>query len=90
MTTDAADSLLEFPCDFPLKVVGEAHDDFDALVVAIVRRHVVDLHEGAVRAKASRQGKYVSLTVTIRAESRAQLDALYAELSAHARILMVL
>lgn len=90
MNTGLADSLLEFPCDFPIKVVGQAHEDFDALVVAIVRRHVNDLSEGAVRAKPSRQGRYVSLTVTVRAESRAQLDALYTELSAHARILMVL
>ena len=86
----SADSLLEFPCEFPLKVMGLAEDGFDALVVAIVRRHVADLAEGAVRATPSSQGKYVSLTVTVRAESRAQLDGLYTELSGHERILMVL
>ncbi len=86
----SAESLLEFPCDFPLKVMGLAGEDFDALVVAIVRRHVASLGEGAVRATPSRQGKYVSLTVTVRAESQAQLDGLYTELSAHERILMVL
>jgi uncharacterized protein len=84
------DSLLEFPCDFPLKVMGIAAEDFDALVVAIVRRHVDDLREGAITAKESRNGKYVSLTVTIQAQSQQQLDDLYVELSTHQRVLMVL
>ncbi len=83
-------SLLEFPCEFPIKVMGLASHDFDDLVVEIVRRHITDLQEGAVRAKPSGAGKYVSLTVTVQAESQGQLDALYMELSAHERILMVL
>ena len=86
----SADSLLEFPCDFPLKVMGIAAGDFDQLVLAIVRRHVAGLDPAAVRATPSRQGKYVSLTVTVRAESQAQLDGLYSELSGHERVLMVL
>ncbi|MBX9605552.1 MAG: DUF493 domain-containing protein [Gammaproteobacteria bacterium] len=86
----SSDSLLEFPCDFPLKVMGLAAADFDALVRGIVGRHVAGLAPDAVRVTPSRQGKYVSLTVTVRAESQAQLDALYTELSAHERVLMVL
>ncbi|MGE3847906.1 MAG: YbeD family protein [Gammaproteobacteria bacterium] len=86
----SSDSLLEFPCDFPLKVMGLATADFPVLVRGIVDRHVVGLAADAVRATPSRQGKYVSLTVTVRAESQAQLDALYTELSAHERVLMVL
>ncbi len=84
------ESLLEFPCDFPLKVMGLKTDDFDALVVAIVRKHVDDLREGAISAKQSRNGKYVSITVTIQAQSQAQLDGIYMELCRHERILMVL
>ncbi len=84
------DTLLEFPCDFPLKVVGHAAVDFHALVVEIVRRHCRDLADDAVRARASSGGRYTSLTVTVRAHSRDQLDGLYRELSAHERILMVL
>lgn len=84
------DSLLEFPCDFPLKVMGRAGEDFDLLVVEIVRRHAPDLKEGAVRQNTSRKGNYVSVTVDLRARNRAQLDALYRELSAHERVLMVL
>jgi putative lipoic acid-binding regulatory protein len=89
-TPQPGESLLVFPCDFPIKVLGEAAADFDALVVSIVRRHVPDLREGAVTSKASRQGRYVSVTVTVQARSQAQLDALYVELSGHERVLMVL
>jgi uncharacterized protein len=85
-----AETLFEFPCDFPLKVMGIAADDFDALVVAIIRKHVDDLREGAIKAKRSRRGKYVSITVTIQAQSRDQLDGIYTELCRHERILMVL
>jgi hypothetical protein len=84
------ESILEFPCDFPIKVMGEAIADFDNLVAEIVLRHVADLREGALRSRASSGGKYVSITVTIQAESQEQLDNLYRELSAHERVLMVL
>ena len=85
-----SESLLEFPCDFPIKVLGLADRGFDSLVVAIIRRHAGDLREGAIASKASRGGKYVSITVTIQAASREQVDRLYVELSSHERILMVL
>ena len=83
-------SLLEFPCDFPLKVMGLATDDFDLLVVELVLKHVDELREGAVQRRDSKQGKYTSVTVTIEATSQEQLDAVYRELSSHARVLMVL
>lgn len=82
--------MLQFPCDFPLKVMGLAAADFDALVIEIVQRHVPALREGAVQTRSSSQGRYVSVTVTIQAQSQQQLDALYRELTAHARVLMVL
>ena len=64
--------------------------DFDSVVVSIVRRHVEDLGEGAIRSKQSRHGKYVSITVTFQAQSQQQLDRLYTELCAHEQVLMVL
>jgi len=70
--------------------MGLATDDFDALVAEIVIRHVGGINEGAVAIRASRNGKYVSVTVTFRAQGQDQLDALYRELSGHERILMVL
>ncbi|MCB1759009.1 MAG: DUF493 domain-containing protein [Gammaproteobacteria bacterium] len=84
------ESLLEFPCRFSLKAMGLAGDDFDALVVEIVRRHVPDLHEGSVKSRPSSAGKYLSITVTFEAESRAQLDAIYQDLTDHERVLMSL
>lgn len=83
-------SLLQFPCEFPLKVMGLAQDNFDALVVGIVRRHVAHLGEGAVAVRASREGKYHCVTVTFTALSRDQLDGLYRELTSHPHILFVL
>lgn len=70
--------------------MGEATFGFDALIVGIVRQHVPDLNEGAVSVRESRGGKYLSVTVTIRATSKAQLDEIYMALSSHERVLMVL
>ncbi len=87
----AADKpLLEFPCHFPLKAIGKDVDDFEALVLSIVRRHVGPLAEGASSTRLSGGGKYLAVTVTFVAESQAQLDALYGELGAHERVLMLL
>lgn len=84
------ESALQFPCDFPLKVMGRASPGFDALVVEIVLRHVGDLREGAISMRASSNGNYLSVTVTVQAQSQDQLDNLYRELSGHERVLMVL
>lgn len=86
----SSESLIEFPCEFPIKVMGLLAQDFDALVVEIVRRHVTAIEDGAVRVKPSRAGKYVSLTVTVWVETQQQLEGLYTELSGHERVLMVL
>ncbi len=88
METD--ESLLRFPCEFPIKAMGRAEDDFDALVVALIRQFSPDLMEGAVRTRASKEGRYVSVTVTIQAQSREQLDNIYLALTAEKRVLMAL
>lgn len=84
------ESLIEFPCDFPIKVMGRAADDFEAVVVEIVRRHAPDLGEGAVQVRDSKAGNYLAVTVTVRATSRSQLDNIYLELTAHQQVLMAL
>ncbi len=84
------DSPLEFPCDFPIKAMGKAVENFDSLVVGIVRKHSPDLREGAVKTRLSKGGNYVSVTVTIQARSRAQLDSIYMDLTANEQILMAL
>lgn len=88
MTDD--ETLLEFPCEFPIKVMGRCEEHFDALVVEIVRKHCPDLLEGAVRSRLSKEGNYVSVTVTIQARNRDQLDRIYMDLSAHDKVLMAL
>lgn len=86
----AADTLLTFPCDFPIKVVGRGDADFDALVIAIVQRHAPDLDLARVLGRNSRHGNWRAVTLVVRATSQAQLDALYGELSAHERVTMAL
>ncbi len=84
------ETLLEFPCDFPLKIVGETHADFVQTITEVVIRHAPDFDAATITQKASSGGKYVSLTCTVRATSKAQLDDLYRELSAHPMTSVVL
>jgi putative lipoic acid-binding regulatory protein len=84
------ETLIEFPCDFDIKAMGPTSDDFDAIVVDIVRRHVDDIKEGAVNSKQSSGGKFTSVTVTIYVTSKPQLDAIYQDLSAHEQVKYVL
>lgn len=83
-------TLLEFPCDFPIKVFGLDDGGFDALIVGIIRRHVADLLEGAVNSRPSRGGKYLAVTITVKVENREQLDAIYRDLTAEPSVLMAL
>jgi len=80
----------EFPCEFPIKVMGKNHPDFEATVLAIVRKHVPDLGEGAVKSRPSKGDKWLSVTVTFTARSKAQLDALYLELNGCEQVVMTL
>ena len=84
------DSLLEFPCDFPLKIMGLSEPDFADQVVEVILRHAPDFEPASIEVRASSAGKYVSLTATIRAGSRAQLDALYQDLTSHPAVKVVL
>lgn len=84
------ETLLEFPCEFTIKAMGLATPEFDALVVEIVHRHAPDLGEGAVRTRASKGGKYLSVTVTVNATSKKQLDTIYQALTDHELVLMSL
>jgi len=84
------DSLLTFPCVFPMKVMGRREDGFAQVVSDIVLKHAPDFHPETIEMRSSKQGRYLSLTVTINARSREQLDALYSELSKHPMVTMVL
>lgn len=84
------ESLLRFPCDFPIKIMGAGDFDLRWLAVGLIRRHAPDLDEARVRVRDSRTGRYQSVTVVVRARAREQLDAIYRELSGHPQIALVL
>ena len=83
-------SLLEYPCDFPIKILGHTQAGFAQAVLEIVQRHAPDFSGETVSMKASKRGKYLSVTCVIRATSREQLDRLYRELCDHPMVVMVL
>lgn len=84
------ETLLEFPCQFPIKVMGTNSADFENDIVVITRRFVPDLGEAAVKSRASSGGKYLSVTVTFTATSKAQIDNLYRAMNTHPDVKMVL
>ncbi len=85
-----SESLVEYPSDFPLKIFGAQHPELAQSVLEVVMKHAPDYDAASMEMRASRTAKYISLTCTIRATSRAQLDALYRELCAHPLVKMVL
>ena len=83
-------SLLKFPTSFPVKIMGKEEPGFHDAVTEILARHVKAEHTLSVTRQPSKEGRFVSITVTIQAQSREQLDALYRDLSAHHLVLMAL
>ena len=77
-----SETLLEFPCRFPIKAMGPSCDELEVAVLTILRRHVKDISEGAISIRPSKNGRFTAITVTITARSKAQLDAIYMELTA--------
>ncbi len=83
-------SLIEYPSDFPLKILGHTRPGFAQAILAVVKKHAPDFEDSTLAMKSSRKGKYLSVTCVIRATSREQLDALYQELCDHPMVVMVL
>lgn len=84
------ETLLEFPTEFPIKVMGRREGDFAQGVMEIVLRHSPDFDPKTMEMRPSSKGKYLGLTVTVQAKSREQLDALYRDLCSHPAVVMVL
>jgi putative lipoic acid-binding regulatory protein len=84
------ESLLMFPCSFPIKVMGRRQEGFAQTVLEVVLRHAPDFDPAGMEMRPSAKGTYISLTCTITANSREQLDALYRELSGHPLVSIVL
>ena len=87
---DPEKSLIEYPCDFPIKIMGAMQENFAETMVEVVTLHDPDFHSGKMDMRPSTKGNYLSLTVTVRATSREQLDNLYRALSSHPMVKIVL
>ena len=85
-----AATLIDYPCNFPIKILGHTRAGFAQAVLEVVQRHAPDFDGAAMEMRPSRKGKYLSVTCVIRATSREQLDALYRELCDHPMVVMVL
>ena len=89
-THDSAASLIEYPSDFPVKIMGQRHDEFAAIMVELVLRFDPDFSADKLEMRPSSQGNYLALTAMVRATSRAQLDDLYRALTSHPMVKVVL
>ena len=87
---DGSDDLFQFPCDFPIKVMGRDSEAFRSLTLAIVERHAGPLEAGRISERASSKGQFLALTYTIVARDRAQLDAIYRDLTSSGVVLVAL
>jgi uncharacterized protein len=87
---EVPESPLKFPTSFPIKVMGKTRDGFAQAVVAVVQKHAPDFDASTLEMRASSAGNYLSVTATINATSREQLDALYRDLSSHPMVSLVL
>ena len=87
----SGESLIEYPCAFPIKIMGRSENaGFADAVLGVVLAHDPDFGASGMEMRASREGKYISLTCTVNATSREQLDSLYRELCDHPLVVMVL
>lgn len=84
------ESLLTFPCDFPIKVIGLASDTFESNIITLVREILPTFNTTAVEKRSSGGGKYHALTLTVHVDSREQLDSIYRALTASPLVLMAL
>ncbi len=90
MSDEEQGTLLEFPCEFPIKMMGRDEETFRRAAIELVETYAGEIPEEAITMSASSKGNFVSITVTITAESQAQLDDIYRALTAHEEILVAL
>lgn len=90
MTTVNTESLLEFPCDFPIKVMGKMQPDFAEAIVALMKELDEAFDAERVEMRPSSSGNYLGLTVIVRAKSRPHLDDIYRALTNHPMVKVVL
>ncbi len=83
-------TLIEYPCDFPIKIMGARVDGFAQAVIEVVLRHAPDFEPAGAEMRPSSKGNCLAVTCTFRALSQAQVDAMYRELTAHPMVKVVL
>ena len=84
------ETLLVFPCEFPIKMMGRETPEFHATARSLVEKHTGPLDDAAIKSSLSRNGRFVSITVTVNAQSQQQLDDIYSDVSSHEDVLMAL
>ncbi len=82
--------LLQFPCDFPIKVMGATVDGFAHAICTLVQQHDPGFDPATLEMRPSKNGNYIGLTVTVRAVSQEHLDNLYRALTQHPMVKVVL
>lgn len=89
-TNESRQTLLEFPCEFPIKIMGARVDGFAQAVLEVVLRHAPDYDPASTQMRPSSKGNYLAITCTFRAVSQEQVDSMYRELTAHPMVKVVL
>jgi len=84
------EDALKFPCRFPIKVMGKNSSGMQEIALALVSEHVANIEAGDIQSRPSRNGRFVSVTITVTAESQQQLDAIYQSLTDHEAVLFAL
>ena len=84
------ETLIVFPCDFPIKVMGETHTEFSAEIIKTIRSQLPDFNESNIEMRGSSGGKYISLTCTVHVTSKLQLDDIYRALTTHPMVKVTL
>jgi putative lipoic acid-binding regulatory protein len=84
------ESVIEFPCEFPVKMMGRNSAEFRATARTLIQKHAGEVGDGAVKESLSRNERFVSITITITATSQQQLDNIYQDVSDHEDVLMAL
>jgi uncharacterized protein len=90
MTGEIQETLIEFPCDFPIKVMGETHADFTSEIIKTIQTQIPSFNASKIEMRGSSGGKYISLTCTVYVTSKPQLDDIYRALTSHPMVKVTL
>ncbi len=87
---ESQETLIEFPCDFPIKVMGETHVDFTDEIIKTIQKQLPNFDASHIEMRGSSGGKYISLTCTVHVTSKPQLDDIYRALTSHPMVKVTL